>query len=48
MKFQKPKKYETVYQLQAVEYLFEFFQLHMFRAYTPSSGAMDVTISLHM
>ena len=35
MKFQKPKKYETVYQLDAVEYLFEFFQLDMFRAYMP-------------
>ena len=49
-------KYGIIYQLNAIEYLFVFFQLDMFRAYTPfglirpSSGAMDVTISfsLHM
>ena len=28
-------KYEIVYQLDAIEYLFLFFQLDMFRAYTP-------------
>ena len=28
-------KYEIIYQLNAIEYLFEFFQLDMFRAYTP-------------
>ena len=28
-------KYEMVYQLDAIEYLFLFFQLDMFRAYTP-------------
>jgi len=28
-------KYEMVYQLDAIEYLFVFFQLDMFRAYTP-------------
>jgi len=27
-------KYEIIYQLDAVEYLFVFFQLDMFRAYT--------------
>ena len=27
-------KYEIIYQLDAIEYLFEFFQLDMFRAYT--------------
>jgi hypothetical protein len=41
-------KYEMIYQLDAIEYLFVFFQLDMFRAYTPTSGAMDITISLHM
>ena len=29
------KEYEIIYQLDATEYLFEFFQLDMFRAYTP-------------
>ena len=38
-------KYEIIYQLDAIEYLFVFFQLDMFRAYTPPSGAMGVTIS---
>ena len=28
-------KYEMIYQLDAVEYLFVFFQRDMFRAYTP-------------
>ena len=28
-------KYEIIYQLDAIEYLFVFFQLDMFRAYTP-------------
>ena len=28
-------KYEIIYQLDAIEYLFVFFQLGMFRAYTP-------------
>ena len=28
-------KYEMIYQLDAIEYLFVFFQLDMFRAYTP-------------
>ena len=28
-------KYEIIYQLDAIEYLFEFFQLDMFRAYMP-------------
>ena len=28
-------KYEIIYQLDATEYLFVFFQLEMFRAYTP-------------
>ena len=28
-------KYEIIYQLYAIEYLFVFFQLDMFRAYTP-------------
>jgi len=37
-----------IYQLDAVEYLFVFFELDMFRFIRPSSGAMDVTISLHM
>ena len=27
--------YEMIYQLDAIEYLFVFFQLVMFRAYTP-------------
>ena len=27
--------HETIYQLDAIEYLFVFFQLDMFRAYTP-------------
>ena len=27
-------KYEMIYQLDAIEYLFVFFQLDMFRAYT--------------
>ena len=27
--------YEIIYQLDAIEYLFVFFQLDMFRAYTP-------------
>ena len=29
------KEYEIIYQLDAIEYLFVFFQLDMFRAYTP-------------
>ena len=28
-------KYEIIYQLDAIEYLFVFFQLDMFRAYAP-------------
>ena len=28
-------KYEMIYQLDAIEFLFMFFQLDMFRAYTP-------------
>ena len=28
-------KYEIIYQLDSIEYLFVFFQLDMFRAYTP-------------
>ena len=28
-------KYEIIYQLDAIEYLFVFFQLDMFQAYTP-------------
>ena len=28
-------KYEIIYQLEAIEHLFVFFQLDMFRAYTP-------------
>ena len=28
-------KYEINYQLDAIEYLFQFFQLDMFRAYMP-------------
>ena len=28
-------KYEIIYQLDAIEYLFVFLQLDMFRAYTP-------------
>ena len=28
-------KYEIIYQLDAIEYLFVFFQLDMFRTYTP-------------
>ena len=28
-------KYEIIYQLDAIEYLFVFFQLDMFRDYTP-------------
>ena len=28
-------KYEIIYQLDAIEYLFVFFQLDIFRAYTP-------------
>ena len=28
-------KYKMIYQLDAIEYLFVFFQLDMFRAYTP-------------
>ena len=28
-------KYEIIYQLDAIEYVFAFFQLDMFRAYTP-------------
>ena len=27
--------YEIIYQLDAIEYLFVFYQLDMFRAYTP-------------
>ena len=27
--------YEIIYQLDTIEYLFVFFQLDMFRAYTP-------------
>ena len=27
--------YELIYQPDAIEYLFVYFQLHMFRAYTP-------------
>jgi hypothetical protein len=29
-------KYEINYQLDAIEYLFEFFQLDVFRAYMPT------------
>jgi len=28
-------KYEMIYQLDAIEYLFVYFQLDIFRAYTP-------------
>ena len=28
--------YELIYQLDAIEYLFVYFQLDMFRAYTPN------------
>ena len=28
-------KYEIIYQLDAIEYLFVYYQLDMFRAYTP-------------
>ena len=31
----KRTKYDMIYQLDAIEYLFAFFQLDMFRAYTP-------------
>ena len=42
-------KYEIIYQLDAIEYLFVFFQLETcFELIRPSSGVMDVTISLHM
>ena len=27
--------YELIYQLDAIEYVFVYFQLYMFRAYTP-------------
>jgi hypothetical protein len=30
-----PVAYELIYQLDAIEYLFVYFQLDMFRAYTP-------------
>jgi len=40
--------YELIYQLDAIEYLFVCYQLDKFRAYTPSSGAMDVIIYLHI
>ena len=30
-----PIPYELIYQLGAIEYLFVYFQLDMFRAYTP-------------
>ena len=33
-------KYETIYQLDAIEYLFVFFQLNMFRAYTPPTHTL--------
>ena len=36
--------YELIYQLDAIEYLFVYFQLDMFRAYTPifkSNGCYD-------
>ena len=29
------RDYEIIYQLNVIEYLFVFFQLDMFRAYTP-------------
>ena len=31
----RPDGYEIIYQLDATEYLFVFFQLDMFRAYMP-------------
>ena len=34
-KFKPDLKYEIIYQLDAIEYLFVFFQYDMFRAYTP-------------
>ena len=39
--------YEMIYQLDAIEYLFVFFQLDMFRAYTPifrSNGSYNFFI----
>jgi len=33
--FEYPHSYELIYQLEAIEYLFVYFQLDMFRAYTP-------------
>jgi len=43
----KPK-YEIDYQLDAIEYLFEFFQLDMFRAYMPIFRSNGCYIFLHM
>ena len=40
-------KYELIYQLDAIEYLSSFSST-CFGLTRPSSGAMDVTISLHM
>ena len=33
--YEMSKCYELIYQLEAIEYLFVYFQLDMFRAYTP-------------
>jgi len=41
-------KYEMIYQLGAIEYLFASFSSTCFVLIRPSSGVMDVTISLHM
>ena len=35
MKMRTELKYEMIYRLDAIEYLFVYFQLDMFRAYTP-------------
>ena len=40
--------YELIYQLNAVEYLLCTFSSTCFGLTRPSSGAMDVTVSLHM
>ena len=34
-KTKQVRHYELIYQLDAIEYLFVYFQLDMFRAYTP-------------
>ena len=40
--------YEINYQLDATEYLFEFFQQDMFRAYMPIFRSNGSCNSLHM